>query len=58
MIDKTQAQVIANAINTLANILAKPTHEGWRQRAVLEQVAMDMQRIGKEVFPNEEGEPR
>lgn len=50
-IDCGQAQVIANAINTLANILAKPTHESWRQRVTLEQVALQLEMIGKEVFP-------
>jgi len=34
-IDCGQAQVIAYAIDTLVNILAKPTHESWRQTSAL-----------------------
>jgi len=63
--DKGQAQTIANAINTLANVLAKPTHENWRQAATLQLVATQLWDIAKEIFPNtafddssEEGESR
>ena len=48
-IDCGQAQVIANAINTLANILAKPTHESWRQASALDQLAMQFKLLSDEL---------
>jgi hypothetical protein len=48
-IDSGQAQVLANAINSLANILAKPTHESWRQAQALNSVCQYLRHIEEEL---------
>ena len=49
MIDSGQAQVIANAINSLANLLAKPQQANWRQSQDLHLISEILASIAKEL---------
>ena len=49
MLNKTQSQDLANAINTLENILAKPTTEDWRTANDLSRLAERLNQVVKEL---------